>query len=97
MTEHATSPSIKKARLPDNYSAAKAALRRCARHFSPFTYMEAVVAVDACFRTDECASWPQDEHTIASYARMADDNEFMRLTVRVATLRRKWIAEGTNA
>ena len=85
-----TNQDIAKARLPDSYLKARAALRICARNFTPERYAKAVVALGDAWRTDEVATWPDEMAQLATYARLCDDDELRRLAGRVERKRAAW-------
>ena len=49
----------------------------------PETYEAAKQALAACVRIDECKSWADKAAAIASYARMADDQDLHRRATKV--------------
>jgi hypothetical protein len=69
-----TNRDIATARLPDNYVRAAAALRACARKFTPERYAKAVVALGDAWITDEVEAWPDKKQQLATYARLCDDD-----------------------
>jgi hypothetical protein len=85
-----TNQDIAKARLPDSYLKARAALRACARNFTPERYAKAVVALGDAWRTDEVATWPDEMAQLATYARLCDDDELRHLADRVERKRSAW-------
>jgi len=87
--------NISRAKLPESYSAAKAALQLAAQHFSPVNYMTAQIALDRCADTDEMAGWPATGETMASYARIAADSSLERLARKVEKARAAWKASET--
>src|SRR5215210_7462266 len=84
--------NIAKAKLPASYMDAKAALQACAKEFTPARYWRATIALADCAKIDECATWPQTPETMASYARMADDDSLRRLVRKVERRRAEWLA-----
>lgn len=81
-----------RAKLPESYLAARAALQLAAKHFSPASYMAAQIALKQCGETDEMADWPATVETMASYARIADDSSLERLARKVEKARAAWKA-----
>ena len=66
-----TNQDIANARLPDSYlMRARAALRTCARKFTPERYAKAVVALGDALKADEVATWPDEMAQLATYARL---------------------------
>jgi hypothetical protein len=85
-----TNRDIAIARLPDNYVRAAAALRACARNFTPERYAKAVVALGDAWKTDEVAAWPDEKQQLATYARLCDDDTLRHLVGRVERKRAAW-------
>ena len=85
-----TNQDIANARFPQSYLKARAALRICARNFTPERYAKAVVALGDAWRTDEVATWPDEMAQLATYARLCDDDELRRLAGRVERKRAAW-------
>lgn len=79
-----TNADIANARLPANYIKAKAALRTCARQFTPERYAKAVVALGD--------AWPDQMAQLATYARLCDD-ELRRLAGQIERKRQAWKVE----
>ena len=79
-----------KAALPENYLRAKRALRNCAKDFSPINYFAAIMALEAAWTDDQVKSLPDAAVQFATYSKIADDNELMRLAARVEVARREW-------
>lgn len=61
--------------LPANINISSARL--------PATYMQAKAALANCARIDECMDWADKAAALASYAKQADDDEMMKMAVRV--------------
>lgn len=61
--------------LPDHINIARAGL--------PQTYEAAKVALAKCAKIDECKEWADKAQALASYARMADDDELFKMAVRI--------------
>ncbi|MDR3484630.1 MAG: hypothetical protein P4M05_06940 [Bradyrhizobium sp.] len=87
-----TSRDIATARLPDGYLRARAALRTCARKFTPENFAKAAVALVDAEKVDEVAAWPDEMEQLATYARLCDDDELRRLADRVERKRTAWKA-----
>jgi hypothetical protein len=87
-----TNRDIAIARLPDNYVRAAAALRACARKFTPERYAKAVVALGDAWQTDEVEAWPDEKQQLATYARLCDDDTLCHLVGRVERKRAAWKA-----
>jgi hypothetical protein len=90
-----TNREIANARLPESYLKARAALRACARKFTPERYAKAVVALGDALKEDEVATWPDEMAQLATYARHCDDDELRRLSNRVERKRAAWKANET--
>ncbi|MCA9189128.1 MAG: hypothetical protein KDA99_26065, partial [Planctomycetales bacterium] len=71
------------AKLPGTYenNALAASNVRSAR--LPETYENARTALASCERLDECKDWADKAEALASYARMADDDELYKMAVRI--------------
>ena len=87
-----TNRDIANARLPDSYLKARAALRACARRFTPENYAKYVVALVDAEKVDEVAAWPDEMAQLATYARLCDDDELRHLGARVERKRAAWRA-----
>lgn len=61
--------------LPANINISQARL--------PATYEQAKAALANCARIDECKDWADKAAALASYAKQADDDEMMKMAVRV--------------
>src|SRR5258708_7128525 len=61
--------------LPTNIEIATARL--------PATYEQAKVALASCERIDECWEWANKAESLASYAKMADDDSLRQLADRI--------------
>ena len=61
--------------LPANINISQARL--------PATYEQAKAALSNCARIDECKDWADKAAALASYAKQADDDEMMKMAVRV--------------
>ena len=88
-------PNAATAKLPESYGMAKAALRRCAKRFTPEVYALPTIALAHCLDHDECASW-SDWDALGAYARIADDKELPRSIRRVEKRRAQWNAAGLD-
>ena len=49
----------------------------------PATYAQARTAIAECEAIDECKTWADKAAALASYARMANDNEMLRMATRI--------------
>lgn len=49
----------------------------------PQTYANAKSALSACVSIDECQSWADKAAALASYAKQADDEELMKMAIRI--------------
>src|SRR2546423_13756117 len=78
--------------LPENYEAAKVALRRCAKHFTPERFAVAMAALETVLEHDECEAITSGAVRVATYCKIANDNELERLAYRVTLQHRKWRA-----
>jgi hypothetical protein len=76
--------------LPDNYIAAKRALRRCAKDFTPENFVVATAALEAALDDDQCASIASDVVRLATYNKIANDGELERLANKISQKRREW-------
>lgn len=61
--------------LPANINISQARL--------PATYEQAKAALSNCARIDECKDWADKAAALASYAKQADDDEMLKMAVRV--------------
>lgn len=87
-----TNRNIANARLPDTYIQARTILRACARNFTPERYAKAVIALGDAWATDEIETWPNPMDRLATYARLADDDELRQLANRIERKRAEWKA-----
>lgn len=81
---------MSKSALPESYLAAKAALRLCAKHFTPATYFAARAALEGLVANDDVEAITDDAGKLAAYAAIAKDNELERLTAAISRKHRKW-------
>lgn len=87
-----TGREIAQARLPQTYIKARAVLRTCARQFTPERYAKAVIALgDALSFEGEISTWPERDQ-LATYTKLADDDELRRLANRIERKRAAWKA-----
>ena len=86
-----TLPSIAQAAFPPSYVEAIAALRACAKNFTPERYTIAAMALAKCWHDDEPAAGAPIE-ALGTYGKMANDNTLMRLASKVDALHKAWKA-----
>jgi len=94
-----TGREILLAALPKSYIEAKKALRACARQFTPERYAKAVVALYEAYNFDEVSTEPDQRKQLATYAKLCDDDELIRLSRLIERKREAWKAgvSGTSS
>ena len=60
--------------LPTNIDIAQARL--------PAAYEQAKIALESCVKVDECKAWANKSAALATYAKMADDDNLLQLATR---------------